>query len=160
LREPTAIPTSEVLEAARQEIESIDAVSLGTDPARYRRIAKLLKQLPGEVEPSRLFQVDMIKPTVRASLGPAILAEIRQGITLFHRLSRHARDDRLARFREAFVDRYEQREVPLVEALDEDTGVGFDTVAGETKDVSSLLDGLTFPKPADAAVSWGRREIF
>jgi thiopeptide-type bacteriocin biosynthesis protein len=160
LRERTAIATSEVLEAARQEIESIDAVSLGTDPARYRRIAKLLEQLPGEVEPSRLFQVDMIKPTVRASLGPAILAEIRQGITLLHRLSRHTPDDRLARFREAFVARYEQREVLLVEALDEDTGVGFEAFAGETKDVSSLLDGLTFPKSSGTAVPWGRREIF
>jgi thiopeptide-type bacteriocin biosynthesis protein len=158
LRERAAVPASEVLEAAQQEIESIDAAALGIDSARYRRIAELLKQLPGEVELGRLFQVDMVKPTVKASLGTAVLAEIREGVTLLRRLARRPRDDRLARFREAFVDRYEQREVPLVEALDEDTGVGFDTLSGEATDVSSLLDGLTFPKAAEESVPWGRRE--
>src|SRR5262249_40846291 len=153
LRERTAIPTSELLETTQREIESIEAVALGIDPARYRSIADLLKQLPGEVEPGRLFQVDMLKPTMRASLGPAVLAEIRRGITVLHGMARHPRDDRLARFREAFVGRYEQREVPLVEALDEDTGVGFDTLGGEAMNVSSLLDGLTFPKPAEVTFS-------
>ena len=66
--------------------------------------------------------------------------------------------DRLARFREAFVRRYEGREVPLVEALDDETGVGFDTLTGEARDASSLLDGLTFPKAAEETVTWGRRE--
>src|SRR5262249_54083498 len=68
--------------------------------------------------------------------------------------------DSLARFREAFTARYEMREVPLVEALDEERGVGFDTLDGKGLDASALLDGLTFPQPREETVSWGRRETF
>src|SRR5262249_35761695 len=51
-------------------------------------------------------------------------------------------------------------EVPLVEALDPDTGVGFDTFAGGETDASSLLDELAFPKPVESTVAWGKRETY
>jgi lantibiotic biosynthesis protein len=158
LRERAAAPASEQLEHVRQELEALDAGGLGVEPARYRRIARLLDGLPGEVQLSRLFQVDLVKPVVDATLGPAVLAEIGRGVALLHRLARRPRTDLLARFREAFVSRYEGREVPLVEALDEETGVGFDTSTGGATDASALLDGLTFPKAAAETVPWGRRE--
>jgi thiopeptide-type bacteriocin biosynthesis protein len=149
---------SDRLEQVHQELTSLDTDGLGAHPSRYRHIAELLKELPGEVQIGRLFQVDMVKPVVTACLGTAVLKEISRGVTLLHRLARPRRDDPLARFREAFVARYEGREVPLVEALDEDTGVGFDAPAGRAIDASSLLDGLTFPKPAEETVPWGKRE--
>jgi thiopeptide-type bacteriocin biosynthesis protein len=158
LRGRGAVAAADRLEQARQELEALDTSSLGIEPARYRHIAGLLGSLPGEITLGRLFQVDMIKPAVAASLGPAVLEVIERGIGLLHRLGRRPREDPLARFREAFVRRYENREVAFVEALDEDTGVGFDTLSGETKDASSLLDGLTFPKVAEEKVAWGRRE--
>jgi thiopeptide-type bacteriocin biosynthesis protein len=158
LRERGAAAAADGLELARQELEAIDTGGLGAEPARYRRTARLLEGLPGEVEIGRLFQVDMIKPVETASLGPAVLGEIQRGVALLHRLARRPRSDPLAHFREAFVNRHEGREVPLVEALDEDTGVGFDTRSSGATDASSLLDGLTFPKPEEDPVPWGRRE--
>jgi thiopeptide-type bacteriocin biosynthesis protein len=146
------------LDQARQEIETLDAGGLGAEPARYRRIARLLEDLPGEVQRDRLFQVDMVKPVVAATLGPAVLDEVLRGVMLLQRLARRPREEPLARFREAFVGRFEGREVPLVEALDEDTGVGFDTLASVATDASSLLDGLSFPPAAEETVPWGRRE--
>jgi hypothetical protein len=158
LRERRATPAADRLEHARQELEALDAFGLGAEPARYRRLARHLEELPALVDLARLFQVDMVKPVETASLGAAVLDEILRGVELLHRLARRPRDDRLARFREAFVRRYEGREVPLVEALDEETGVGFDTLTGESRDASSLLDGLTFPKTPENAVTWERRE--
>jgi thiopeptide-type bacteriocin biosynthesis protein len=77
---------------------------------------------------------------------------------LLHRLARRPRDDRLVKFREAFTRRYEGREVPLDEALDPETGVGFGTLTAGATDASALLDGLTFPGTEDEAVPWRRRE--
>jgi thiopeptide-type bacteriocin biosynthesis protein len=146
------------LEQIHQELEGLDAGGLGAEPARYRYIARQLEGLTGEVDLGRLFQVDMVKPVAAASVGPAILREIQRGVSMLHRLA--PRDaDRLAPFREAFARRYEGREVPLVEALDEDIGVGLETVSGSSTDASSLLDDLTFPKLAEEKLSWGRREI-
>jgi thiopeptide-type bacteriocin biosynthesis protein len=146
------------LEEVRQELEAIDAGGLGADPARYRHLAQLLDDLPGEVQIGRLFQVDMVKPMAGAGLGAAVLGEVRRGVALLYRLARRPPEDRLARFREAFLGRYEGREVPLTEALDEDTGVGFDTLLGGVADDSALLEGLTFPRTAAPTVAWGRRE--
>src|SRR5262249_52018762 len=153
-----ATAVAERLDQVCRELEAIDAASLGIEPTRYRHIAELLGSLPGEVTLGRLFQVDMVKPVIMASLGPAVLDEIARGVALLHRLARHPRDDALARFREAFARRYEGREVALTEALDEDTGVGFDTLMGGATDASALLDGLKFPKTEEQKVPWGKRE--
>jgi thiopeptide-type bacteriocin biosynthesis protein len=158
LRERGATEASGRLEQACRELEALDAGGLGAEPARYRRIAGLLEGLPGEVHLSRLFQVDMVKSVKTASLGPAVLDEIIRGVALLHRLARRPQEEPLNRFREAFVRRYEGREVPLVEALDEGTGVGFDNSTAGSSDASALLDGLTFPKTAETTVPWGRRE--
>jgi thiopeptide-type bacteriocin biosynthesis protein len=158
LRERAATAASDRLDQVRQELAALDAGGLGAEPARYRRIARLLEALPGEVQLGRLFQVDLVKPVVSARLGPAVLDEIRRGVALLHRLARRPRQDPLARFRQAFVSRYEGREVPLVEALDGDTGVGFDTLTGAATEASSLLDGLTFPEAGEETARWGRRE--
>jgi thiopeptide-type bacteriocin biosynthesis protein len=158
LQEHGAISAADRLDQVNKELEALDAGGLGAEPARYRRIARLLEELPGEVQLSRLFQVDMVKPMAAACLDPAVLGQIMVGLALLHRLARRPADDPLARFRQAFVNRYEGREVPLVEALDEDMGVGFDTQDGSATDASSLLDGLTFPKTAEERVRWGRRE--
>jgi thiopeptide-type bacteriocin biosynthesis protein len=158
LRERAAGQAADRLEQARQELEALDTGGVGAPPARYRRLAGLLEDFPAEVSLGRLFQVDLIKPVVTASLGPPVLAEILRGVALLHRLARRPQEDRLARFREAFVTRYEGREVALIEALDEDTGIGFDTLTGGATNASSLLEGLTFPRPEEQTVPWGRRE--
>src|SRR5262249_21134681 len=130
----------------------------GADPRQYRTLAEQLGRLPGEVQLNRLFQVDMVKPVAAAHLDPTVLGEIERGIGLLHRLARRPREDPLTRFREALVNRYEGREVPLVDALDPDSGIGSDATAGGATDASSLLDDLTFPKPAAETVLWGQRE--
>jgi thiopeptide-type bacteriocin biosynthesis protein len=158
LRRRGAITVADRLGQVREGLEALDTGGPGADPACYRRLARLLKGLPGEVHLGRLFQVDMVKPAAALTLGSAVLAEIRRGVALLHRLARRRGDDPLARFREAFVNRYEGREVPLVEALDEDSGIGFDTTDAGASGASALLDELTFPKPAEEAMAWGRRE--
>ena len=158
LRERSAAPAADCLEQARQELEALDAGGLGAEPARYRRMAARLGELPVELDLARLFQADLVKPMMAARLGLAVLDELLRGVALLHRLARRPRDDRLARFRDAFARRYEGREVPLVEALNDETGVGFDTLSGESRDASALLDGLTFPKATEETVAWGRRE--
>jgi thiopeptide-type bacteriocin biosynthesis protein len=146
------------LQGVHEELAELDASGLGTEPGRYRRLAAQLQSLPGEVQLNRLFQVDLVKPAALLQLGSAVVAEIQRGIELLHRLARRPREDPLTRFREAFVNRYEGRAVPLIDALDPDTGIGFDTSAAGATDASSLLDGLTFPKPDDETVSWGKRD--
>ncbi len=158
LRDRGAALSADRLDHIREALAAIDAVGVGAAPESYRRIARVLEDLPAKVELPRLFQVDMVKPAGGSSLGHAIVAEILEGVGILQRLAPRPAKDRLTRFREAFLARYESREVPLVQALDTETGVGFDSNEGAITEASSLLEGLTFPQPAEETASWGKRE--
>lgn len=132
------------LERARAQLNEIDEAGVGVEPARYLSVARGLEGLPLPIDVSRLFQVDLVKPAPAAVLGKTVLDEIRRGVALLHRLTQPQRPEALTRFHENFAARYEAREVPLVEALDEEVGVGF--VAGE--ETSPLLKDLVFTPAA------------
>src|SRR5262249_26581577 len=61
-------------------------------------------------------------------------------------------------FRDAFMTRYEGREVPLLEALDGEVGIGFALAAAGAADASPLLRGLPFPATGEETTAWGARE--
>ncbi|HEY7026956.1 MAG TPA: lantibiotic dehydratase [Gemmatimonadales bacterium] len=162
---PTLIRELEVhpsQEATVQTLRAVDATlaefdrSGGTAPARYRELAKSLEPLPAKAELATLFQVDLVKPAPELALGDAVLREIDRAIEILHGLGGLRASDPLARFREAFLERYEDREVPLLEALDDEVGLGATIAAGG--DPSPLLRGIGFPESADTEHTWGSRE--
>lgn len=142
------------LDGARQALEAMDAAGLGITPERYRAVAQGLDGLLAKVELPQLFQVDLVKAAAGATLGTAVLGDLVDGIDLLRRLARPHGNETLRRFREAFVARYERREIPLVEALDEEMGVGFDAGA----DTAPLVRDLAFPPAVSETVPWGERE--
>ncbi|MDQ2869504.1 MAG: lantibiotic dehydratase, partial [Acidobacteriota bacterium] len=126
----------------------------------YRAVARQLEGLPAPVEMSRLFQVDMVKPSPEATLGGAVLEEIVRGVETLRRLGAPRGMDDLTRFREAFAARYEEREVSLVEALDDEAGIGFPPASAADAPGGPLLKGLAFPAAPEETTSWGPREKF
>ncbi|HSG38547.1 MAG TPA: lantibiotic dehydratase family protein, partial [Thermoanaerobaculia bacterium] len=157
-RIPAAGSAAERLDRARSELEALDAGGPGADPARYEALAEGLKELPTPVEMSRLFQLDMVKPGDRPALGAAVLEEIQRGLDLLYRITPERAIESLDRFRKDFSERYENREVPLFEALDEEVGIGFERAADFGAEASPLLRGIAASPPgaADPTVPWGR----
>src|SRR5262249_4059191 len=135
--------------------------AIGNPPARYRAAAEALAALPAKAEIHRLFQVNLVPTAVRAELGSDVLDEVARAVALLGRLSRPRGTDELARFRDAFVERYETGELPLDEVLDEESGIGFAASQAPAAAASPLLDGLAFPgTPAEDAVPWGARAAY
>ena len=167
-RAPEGEPVAETLAEVAAALESLDRDGLGADPARYRGIARRLERFPAAVDQARLFQVDLIRPAAAATIDRTLVDEIVRGADVLRRLTpvgiqhemAHGRlgPDQLGRFRAAFAARYEQREVPLVEALDEESGVGDALVEGGHRDASPLLRELDFPADPNSTLSWGARE--
>ena len=147
-----AAPVAEHLAQARDALAALDAAGLGAEPSRYRALAKTLETLPTPVELATLFQVDLVKPAPAATLGGAVLDEIKRGVAILHRLFGRVRAGDLGRFADAFTARYEGREVPLVEALDEENGIGYPPGGGA--DVTPLLQGLAFPARPIETAEW------
>jgi len=149
---------AERLDAARAALKAIDAAGLGSSPDRYRAVASVLSDLPAQPNLSRLVQVDLVKPAQQATLGSRVISEITRGVGILHQLAPPRGPDSLSRFREAFSARYGTREVALVEALDEETGIGFERSDSPVAEASPLLAGLPFPADDHQAMPWTGRD--
>lgn len=147
---------------------------LGGAVGHYRETLGALRAAGVEVDPQRVYQVDLIKPLDHSSLGGAVADEMLRAVALLRAWARPGTPEIMARLMTRFRARYEGNEVPLVEALDDDTGVGFE---GGAEDATPLLEGLDLsgegsegskvgaaPRPAlrdrlHRALARGEREI-
>lgn len=141
-------------------LAAIDADGVGASPETYRQLASRLSGLPASPDQSRFVQVDLIKPAVTATLAAGVVADILRGVQILHSLSRQPADSALATFREQYTRRYETREMPLAQVLDEETGIGFWTPGQTGSDGAPLLAGLPLQSHQDRSDSWTRRDAF
>jgi hypothetical protein len=141
---------------AQSCIAAMDAEGIEAPAPRQDDVVGALAKLPARVDVSRLFQVDMVKPVEHATLGPDVLREIERGIAALHRMT-PTYPSPLRRFCEEFTARFGDAEVPLVLALDEEVGIGFESSQTPHAEAPPLLAGLPFPPTASSpAVSWDR----
>ncbi len=148
--------TAQVLQTTRDALDALDRAGVGVAPARYQAIAEQLKQLPAPVEMARLFQVDLLKPAPDAVLGQAVVDAMRRGLQFFRQRAQTVQPEVLKRFADKFTARYEEQEIPLLEALDEENGIGLD--AGT--ETTPLLKGVAFAVKGADGVAFGAWETF
>lgn len=138
------------LSAIRDELGALDDAGLAQPPSRYEQVAAQVNRLSAQpsTDLARLFQVDMAKPAPELTLPRSVARDVADALELLARVFPPEPDPSLRRFADAFTARYEDRVVPLADALDEDTGIGFERVDAPGAEGSPLLVGLPFP-PAD-----------
>jgi thiopeptide-type bacteriocin biosynthesis protein len=139
---PTTSTVAEVLQDAEAELDALDAAGPGQERQRYRELAERLRKVDPDLRLDRLFQLDVSLGTPGPSLPDAVVTEVRRAVDLLHSMSRKQGEEDLSRFRDAFRDRYEDRMVPLAEALDEEVGVGFGPPPALSAEGAPLLQGV------------------
>jgi len=144
--------TAAALRGVRAQLASIDAEGLTASPRRHAEITAMLDGLPEPASRATLLQVDATIPALGATLSTSAVDDAVRAVELLRRISAPRAASELGRFRVAFAERYEEREVPLLEALDDDLGPGF----GGGSNPAPLVKGLASP-PVETA-SFGRRE--
>lgn len=133
----------------QHRLTAVDGDGLGASPDRYREIARLLDGLPVAAALPSLFHVELARGAHGMTLGREAVTEVLRGVEILRRLSRPSHS--LRRFVEAFAARYGDAEVPLLEALDEESGVGFEVQASGGAVAVPLLDGLRIALEEPAA---------
>jgi lantibiotic biosynthesis protein len=124
-------------------LSSIDNQPIGNSIEIYNQIISELKVLTTKFEQKYLFQTDLLKPVEVAILSSKIIDDIIVAIEFLNKLTPPAAENALSKFRKTFYERYEEREVPLLEALDNESGIGYQQTGG---DINPLVDDLTFPR--------------
>jgi hypothetical protein len=109
----------------------------------YNEIENLVEKVKTKFEKKYLFQLDLVKECKKCTISKEVPQSILSVMPLLSKLSIINGDRPLAKFKEAFVKRYEEEEVPLLEALDTETGIGYLKNMGG--DNSALIKGLLLP---------------
>ena len=122
---PSGQKAAEVLSSVQCRLRAIDDRGIGVELKEYQDILTSLETLPAKVDPWRIFQVDLIKPAEKAILGPAISRALIEAFEVLCRFHVATESQHLIEFRKAFLQRYEYAVVPLLDVVDEDSGIGF-----------------------------------
>lgn len=136
-------------------VSHLDECKLGCAIAEYKKLEERLMALQIPIKQESLVQVDLFKPSESLTLEEDLVSRIaRCAEAIWHLGPPPAM--LLANFVERFRKRYDNQSVRLVDALDEEHGIGF---ANPGTDESPLLFGLRRePKASAGNVTFGRFE--
>lgn len=149
-----------ILKNVHKMIKNIDQNGIGQNVSVYKNVTKKLKQVNTSIDKKFLFQVDMKKPAHTCNISVGIVSDTLKGIEVLKKLSSSSGISRLKEFRRKFFERYEEREIPLLEALDTDLGPGYGLNPGEGG-VNPLLDDLVFSgNKTSTNISWDGIQSF
>ncbi|SHG70514.1 lantibiotic dehydratase family protein [Flagellimonas flava] len=129
-----------VLNDVHKEFESMND-QLGVCHKKYLGLGNKIKSLETEFESKYLFQVDLEPTFNKNTLSNEVMYDVQKGFTFLNRISLRREDTLLSKFKDAFYDRFEGREVPLAIALDTEMGLGY-IQNQDTGDVNPLVDNL------------------
>ena len=151
---------NEYLQNVVKTLLQVQALLRGLDEHRfenkleiYHRIAASLDILGIPYELKKLFQTDMVRSAGKAQVQSRLAGSIRRGLEVLKRLQarkkqtayqvRQQSTSNLRAFQDAFFSRYETREMPLLEALDNESGIGYLQNTGRG-DTHLLIDDIQF----------------
>ncbi len=130
------------LRGIAEVLSTLDRSGLGADPGAYDKIVSAVSRLGGEFKPGRLVQVDVIKPAAMACLDRRLVDDILDAMQMLRSIRDDSSQSAFQEFKEKFQDRYQEQEVPLLEALDDEAGIGFES--DENPGLEPLLEGIDF----------------
>lgn len=131
----------DILNRVNQTISRIDQ-RIGNDPQEYLKLGDFLKKLGADFEPKFLFQTDMVLNNKKNTININTIDDLKRGLDLLNKISLLPQTTFLDQFKDAFYERYEDREILLSKALDVELGVGYKQNEG-TGDVNPFIDDIT-----------------
>jgi len=123
----------------------------------YKEIHKIVSDLLPSISDINLFQTDLFKKTYTSNLHFDIQKSILEAITFLNRISPFDGQNNLENFKRRFKKRYNDEEIPLLKALDTETGIGY--LNSEASDVNELIDDIHhFSVSSEYDLNWTELE--
>ncbi len=154
--QPSTATQAERLVALEVALQALQDAPLGAHPEGHGSLVAPLAHLGIASETRDVLLVDLFRPAPELALSPVVRRALEEGAETLRRLTAPPPEGPLDRFRAAFLERYGTRWMPLLEVLDEESGLGFD--GGAPLD-SPLLEGLPF-RSAPLPRQLSQRDLF
>ncbi|HBX51206.1 MAG: hypothetical protein A2275_06950 [Bacteroidetes bacterium RIFOXYA12_FULL_35_11] len=124
------------------KLSEINKQVLGIPVSRYNEITNFLSEKETKFEKKFLFQCDLLNAAQDFTINKSIAQNILEALTFLNAFTKTYKTN-LQNFKEAFFARYETMEIPLLQALDVESGIGYAQSAGQDKgDISPLVAKL------------------
>lgn len=133
---------TEMLYQLKKDISLIDKRNIGRDIELYSNIEKKLKRCNYQYDNKHIFQSDILINPVSANINKQIAETIKEAVIALTKLSPKIENLDISIFKDSFFKKYENQEIPLLEALDPDTGVGYSYHRPGEVDNSDFIDNI------------------
>ncbi|UYN87593.1 MAG: lantibiotic dehydratase [Cyclobacteriaceae bacterium] len=130
------------LHAVVAALQKTDQNEVGVSTKYYDQVITDIKKWQIDFDSGKLFQCDMVKPAIRCVINKKVTDELSQSIRMLNRATTHSEQTNLKVFKEAFIKHYEEQEIPLLEVLDSEAGIGYPVNTHVSSDNSPLLANL------------------
>lgn len=120
--------------------------------SKQRRIKQIIDENVVNCNAKYLLQLDLFSRHDKSSMDKRIISQVKQGMDFLCRVNPFYQNSTLETFKHRFVARYQDQEIPLLEALDPDVGVGY----FHTQDRASnpLIDDIKLPVKRSTSKSY------
>jgi thiopeptide-type bacteriocin biosynthesis protein len=148
----------QVLINVQQKLSAV--TSLQTDHvSAYREIVALLNDIEPVIDESKIFQIDLNKKVVTGGISSDTQDQLQNALAVLNRLSVAHKNKNLEVFATNFYNKYEGQEMPLLQVLDTETGIGY--INNDAGYLTPLIDGLIISaKEETTQLTWGKLEKF
>lgn len=137
------IPLVSQLSDINNLLKEIDNSKLGDTLNKYDIIKKRIQNLEVKFDPKFLFQTDLLKPTIHSTISRELEESFESLLEFLNKITPSTPHYALQEFKKSFYERYEEREVPLLNVLDTELGIGY--LQNEMADApNTLLDDIPY----------------
>lgn len=128
------------LKILSNQLLELDSI-VGNPISSYENIIKTVDKANLFFDKKYLFQTDLFLRSDNYQLDKQYTYELLRGIAVLNMISEKPKTTLLESFKNAFFERYESQAIPLIKALDIETGIGY-LQHNNSFDVTPLLDTI------------------
>lgn len=120
----------------------IDEHGIGASKELYGQVRDTVTSWGVDFDPGKLLQCDLFKPSISCILNQSIQHELNRALSLLNAITPMPEGTNMMKFKEEFLKKYETREIPLVEVLDPETGIGYPAGGQMNSDNAPLVGDI------------------
>lgn len=129
--------------------------------SRYQEVSHILASHFPAVSAKDPIQVDLFFQPASVRLAESVTNNLLQRLERLWVFGNSGAAGDLQQFKERFLRQYDQREIPLMMALDSESGIGYGIAAGEYASYTPLIDDLIMPAvKKDDTINWNAQTKF
>ncbi|WP_445455195.1 lantibiotic dehydratase [Flavobacterium sp. HNIBRBA15423] len=113
-----------ILTTVDYSIKKIDKNILN-EVESYKKIHEQLKVVLPNLSETNLFQTDLYKQTIQSQIDIKIQEQLKDTLQFLNKITPVIVNEKLESFKKRFHDRFEDDAIPLLVALDVETGIGY-----------------------------------